>query len=230
MTKSTIQSTSRYRNLPNGTRPHRRTIHAARQRARPHQRQGAGVASAAVARQQGRNGIFPRSLEGVCRDGLCRPAGAGELWRQRARLRRGRRGDGGDRPHVDAVAVPLDRGAGRVRAVARRQRGTKVATSAEDFRRLTAGGLRGRRGRQTSPAADQTAGGALRQWLQAQWRESLRGRRPHRRSLDRGGAFRRRRRRAQRADAVPGRSQGQGRRDRAHGDGGLPQCGAYRIR
>ena len=51
-----------------------------------------------------------------------------EFRRQRARLRRGRRGDGGDRPHLDAVAVPGDRRAGGVRAVARRQRRAEVAS------------------------------------------------------------------------------------------------------
>ena len=74
--------------------------------------------------------------------------------------------------------------------VARRQRGAEVRASAEDFRRLAAGRARGRRRRKTSPAADQNAGGALRQRFQAQRRQGLRGRRPHRRSPDRRGAHR----------------------------------------
>ena len=129
-----------------------------------------------------------------------------EFRRQRARLRRSRRGDGGDRPHLDAVAVSGDRGAGGLGAVARRQRRAEVAILAEDLRRLAAGRARGRRRRQASPAANQDAGGALRQRFQACGRQGLCGRRPHRRSADRRGAHRGRRRRARRADAVPGRS------------------------
>ena len=124
----------------------------------------------------------------------------------------------------------VDRGAGGIGAVARRQRGAEVRVSAEDLGRLAAGGARDRRGRKASPAADQVAGGAFRQRLQAERRQGVRGRRPHRRSPDRGGAHRRRGRRAQRADAVPGRSQGQGHRDRAHRDGRCAQRGADRIR
>ena len=75
-----------------------------------------------------------------------------------------------------------------------------------------------------------TAGGALRQRLQAQRRQGLRGRRPHRRSPDRGGAHRGRGRRTRRADAVPGRSQDQRHRDRAHRDGRFAQRGADRVR
>ena len=183
-----------------------------------------------LARCEGRHGILPRALEGFCRDGLFRPAGAGEFWRQRARCRRGRRGDGGNRPHADAVAVPFDRGAGSLRADARRQRCAKGSAPAEDFGRLAVGRARGRRGRKTSPAADQIAGRAFRQWLQARRRESVCGRWPHRRSPDRRGAHRWRGRRAQRADVVPGRPEGQGSRGRAHRDGRFAQRGAYRIR
>src|SRR5258705_13197060 len=53
-----------------GTRPQRRTVDAARQRARAHQRQGAGGASAAVARREGRHRIFPRTVAGFRRDGI----------------------------------------------------------------------------------------------------------------------------------------------------------------
>ena len=90
--------------------------------------------------------------------------------------------------------------------------------------------LADRRGRKTSPAADQDAGGALRQRFQAFGRQGLCGRRPHRRSPDRGGPHRGRGRRARRADAVPGRSQGQRHRDRAHGDGRFAQRGADQVR
>ena len=162
--------------------------------------------------------------------GFSRPAGAGEFRRQRARLRRGRRGDGGNRPHADAVAVPCDRRARGLGAVARRQRGAEGRASAEDCGRLAARGARDRRGRKTSPAADQIAGGAFRQRFQAQRRQGLCGRRPHRRSPDRRRPHRRRRRRAQRADAVSGRSQGQGHCGRAHRDGRFAQCGPHRIR
>ena len=103
--------------------------------------------------------------------------------------------------------------------VARRQRGAEISASAEDRGRLAAGRACDRRRRKTSPAADQTAGGALGQRFQAQRRQGPRGRRPHRRSPDRRRPHRRCCRRAQRADAVPGRSQGQGRRHRAHRDG-----------
>ena len=185
----------------------------------------------AAARQQGRHRLFPRALEGVRRDGIFRPAGAGEIRRQRARLRRGRRRDGGNRPHPDAVAVSV---APRVLAASALSRGGSEAQKSAHLPkirgRLAARRARDRRGRKASPAADQNAGGALRQRLQAQRRQGLRGRRPHRRSPDRRGAHRRRRRRAQRADAVPGRSQGQGHRDRAHRDGRCAQRGAHRVR
>ena len=69
--------------------------------------------------------------------------------------------------------------------VARRQRGAEVGASAEDCGRLAARRARGRRRRKASPAADQTAGGAFRQRFQAQRRQGLCGRRPHRRSPDR---------------------------------------------
>ena len=220
----------RNRKHPYGPRPHRRTIDAARQRARPDQRQGAGVASAAVARRQGRHGFFPRPLEGVCRDGIFGAAGAGSVRRQRARLCRGRRGHGRDRPHLDAVAVSVDRGAGGVGAVARRQRCAEIAAFAENLRRLAARRARGRRGRQTSSAANRDAGGALRQRFQAQGRKGLCRRRPHRRSLDRRGAHRGCCGREQWPDAVPGRSQGQGHCGRAHRDGRCAQCGADRVR
>ena len=82
-----------------------------------------------LARHQGRHGLLPRALEGVCRDGIFRPAGAGEFRRQRARLRRGRRGDGGNRPHPDAVAVscrpPCSRHP-RCRAAAARRRKRRI--------------------------------------------------------------------------------------------------------
>ena len=55
--------------------------------------------------------------------------------------------------------------------VARRQRGAEIGVSAEDRRRLAARGARGRRRRKASPAADQIAGGARRQRLQAQRRQ-----------------------------------------------------------
>ena len=110
----------------------------------------------------------------------------------------------------------VDRRARGFRAVARRQRRAEIRTSAEDIRRLAAGSARDRRRRQASPAADQIAGGAFRQRFQAHRRQGLCGRRPHRRSPDRRGAHRGRGRRARRADAVPGRSQGQGHCDRAH--------------
>ena len=106
----------------------------------------------------------------------------------------------------------------------------KVGASAEDCRRLAAGRACDRRRRKTSPAADQFAGGALRQRFQAQRRQGAGGRRPHRRSPDRRRPHRRRGRRAQRADAVPGRSQGQGHRHRAHRDGRCAQRGADRVR
>ena len=155
-----------------------------------HQRQGAGVASAAAARRQGRDRIFPRSVEDVRRDGIFRPAGAGKFRRQRSRLRRGRRGDGGDRPHPDAVAVSWHRRARGFRLVARRQRRAKSRVPAEDVGWFAAGGACHRRRRQTSPAADKDAGGAFRQRLQASGRQGLCGRRPHRRSPDRGGPHR----------------------------------------
>ena len=106
-------------------------------------------------------------------------------------------------------------------------RGGSAAQKSEHLpkisRWLAAGRACHRRGRQTSAAADQHAGGAFRQWFQAPRRQGLRGRRPHRRSFDRRGAHRGRGRRARRADAVPGRSQSQGHRDRAHRDGRFAQ-------
>ena len=119
---------------------------------------------------------------------------------------------------------------GGVGAVARRQRRAEVAVSAENIGWFAAGRARDRRRCKTSPADDKTAGGAFRQRFQALGRQGLRGRRPHRRSPDRGGAQRGLRRRARRADAVPGRSQNQGRRDRAHRDGRCAQCRANRVR
>ena len=63
--------------------------------------------------------------------------------------------------NADAVAVLVDGGAGGFRVVARRQRGAEIGASAEDCRRLAAGRACDRRRRKTSPAADQTAGGAI---------------------------------------------------------------------
>ena len=190
--------------------PHRRTIPAARQRARADQRQGAGVASAAVARCQRRHRLLPRTVADLRRDGICRPADPRSLRRQRSRLRRSRRGDGGDWPYPDAVAVSLDRRAGGVRAVARRQCRAAVASICRRYRTARCSPrLRSTRG-EASAAADHAAGGAVRQRLQALRRQGLCGRRPHRRSLDRGGPHRRQRRRARWPDAVPGRSQEHG--------------------
>ena len=155
----------------------------------------------AAARRQGRDRLLPRALEEFCRDGLCRPVGAGRIRRQRARLCRGRNRDGGDRPHPDAVAVPVDRGARCVCAVARRQRGAEGRASAEDFLGRIDRGARRRRRRQASPAADRAESRALRQRLQALRREGACRRRPCRRSPDRRRAQRGRGRREQRADA-----------------------------
>ena len=165
-----------------GTRPHRRTVDAARQRARLHRRQGAGGASA-------RSCATARMPTGFSRDcGRRSPRWAlPACWCRRgrrrwARLRRGRRGDGGDRPHPDAVAVLST----AVLAASALSRGGSDAQQARiaaaDRRRLAAGGARGRRRRQAPPAARShcrrvRSGNGFK----LDGAKALRGRRPRRR-------------------------------------------------
>ncbi len=75
-----------------------------------------------------------------------------------------------------------------VSALNRRQRRAEVGISDKDRQWRAAGGAGHRRRREASPAANGDEGRALRQWLQAERREGLCRRWPHRRSPDRRGA------------------------------------------
>ena len=199
MTANEYEHSVRHRKLAHGPRPHRRTIDAPRQRARADQRQGAGVAPAQLARQQGPHRLLQGALALLRRDGLCRPAGAGRVRRQRPRLHGSRRRDGGDRPHLDAVAVPRHQRGRGLGAESRRQCRAEVGVSAEDLQRLAARDARDRRGRKASPASDQPPGRARRQRFQALRRQGAGRRRPRRRPLHRRRAHCWLRRRARRA-------------------------------
>ena len=215
----------------NGTRPHRRTIHAARQRARPHQRQGAGVASAQLRDGKDATGFSRELWKAFAEMGFSGLLVPEEFRRQRARLRRGRRGDGGNRPHADAVAVPCRPRCWRrprCRAAAARRRSQRYLPKISDGSLLAA--LAVDEGAKHRPLQIKLQAVRSGNGFRLNGAKALCGRRPHRRSPDRRRAHRRRGRRAQRADAVPGRSQGQGHRDRAHRDGRRAQRGAHRIR
>ena len=174
---------------------------------------------------------FSRELwKSFRRDGIFRPAGAGGVRRQRARLRRGRHRHGGNRPHADAVAVPGLRGAGGVGAVARRQQGAEMANICRRSPTVRCWRARDRRRRQASSA--QTKMKAVRSGNGFR----LKGAKAfvvdgHVADLlvvaarTAGGAGER-----EGHDAVPGRSQSQGHRDRAHRHGRFAQCRAHRVR
>ena len=92
--------------------------------------------------------------------------------RQRARLRRGRRGDGGDRPQPDAVAVsrrPPCSPPRRCRAAAATRRSQQYLPKIADGSLLAA--LAIDEGAKHRPLQHAAAGGALRQRLQAQRRQ-----------------------------------------------------------
>ena len=192
--------------------PHRRADDGARQCARLPCRQGAGRASAQIARHARRRRVLAPAVEGVRGDGILRPAAAREFGRVGARLRRRRRHHGGDRPQPDAVAVSVDRASRRDGAAARRQRRPQRGAAAEARRRRPAAGARRRRAQQARAQRDRAQSGAQRQRFRPQRREMLRRRRARRRPFHRCGAQRRRAGRDRRPHALSRRRQGEGDR------------------